>query len=689
MVGDFPTIFYWWVLLFGLGVVFLPLTLRLFPKFFDRGYAFSKIIGILVVSYVVWLLGCLKILQFVPEAILLIVLGFILLNYFVPKHHNDSFKNLLKKHWKVFLFEELLFLLCLIIWSFVRGFQPDIHGAEKFMDFSFLNSILRSQYFPPQDAWFAGKSINYYYFGHLVTAVLTKLSGLPSNLTYNLMIATIFALAFTATFSLGGNLMYKNLKSQISMAAGLLSAFLLTLSGNLHTLYWFIKNGSLKGYWYYDAIRFIGEQFGAADNTINEFPSFSFIFADLHGHMINIPTVLLILALLLHFKPKLSQFAMLALCFATTFMTNPWDFPIYLLVAGLVVWWGPAPPQYHSVRDRRWVQGKDLLEGVKRAIAICGVLIAASVLLNLPFHLNFQNIAQGVALTDFHSPPWMLSVLWGFPLFITVSYFVFRRNVAAEFYSAPNKGTSKMCSYTVVLLVVGWFLILVPEIIYIKDIYIHSYQRANTMFKLTYQSFIMFSLAGGYIIVKTLSNLKQKLSHFLYVVVCSVLLIFVFIYPYFAVKSYYGLRTYRGLDGLQWLEQQYPDDFEAVNWLKENVKNQPVILEAVGESYTDFARVSANTGLPTVCGWTVHEWLWRGSYDEPGKRDGEVRKMYESANLEETKGLLSKYKVEYIYVGSLEKQKYTGLDEEKFARMGEVVFENEGTKIYHLPKSFD
>ena len=703
MINDFLLIFYWWILLFGLGVVFAPLTFRLFPRFFDKGYAFSKIIGILIVSYVVWLLGSLKILQFVPEAVWLVVLLGVALNL---KGLNPTLRRVRGKGlWKIVLFEEFLFLLCLTAWSFIRGFQPDILGLEKFMDFGFVNSILRSRYFPPKDMWFAGETINYYYFGHLMTAVLTKLSGLDSAITYNLMVATIFALTFTAAFSLAGNLTYTsdgrhsrmvNFKSgRLWLATGLLSAFLLTLSGNLHTLWYFLTHRSFSDYWYPDATRFIVEKFGALDNTIHEFPAYSWVVADLHGHMINIPTILLILALLLalcysewsegsptnarepetssrlfrRFAPRndIGKFLLLALCLAVAFMTNSWDFPIYLLVAGLVL----------------------LRKGIKRTVVICGGLTASSILLSLPFHLNFQNIAKGIALVDFHSPFWMLLVLWGFPLFVTVSYFAFRKVVAADSQSALPKSAIRLRSYITALLTVAWLLVLVPEIVYVKDIYIHSYQRANTMFKLTYQSFIMFSLTGGYIIVKTLSKLKKNLFHFVYAVAVFVLLIFVFIYPFYAIQSYYGLKIYQGLEGLKWFEKRYPDDYEAVSWLRKNIKGQPVILEAVGESYTDFARVSSNTGLPTVLGWPVHEWLWRGSYDEPGRRDEEVRKIYESADMEETKNLLTKYKVKYIFVGELERQKYIGLDEEKFAKIGEAVFKNEKTKIYRLPGNFN
>jgi len=76
------------------------------------------------------------------------------------------------------------------------------------MDYGFINSILRSPTMPPKDMWFAGQSINYYYFGHFITALLTKLSGINSTITYNLMVSSIFAFSFLGTFSLGANISY-------------------------------------------------------------------------------------------------------------------------------------------------------------------------------------------------------------------------------------------------------------------------------------------------------------------------------------------------------------------------------------------------------------------------------------------------------------------------------------------------
>ena len=165
----------------AMGVVFLPLTSRIFSKFFDRGYAFSKTVAILVTSYLVWLLGSLKILPFGAAGIWLVVfvgiganLYFFLRGAFISCHSEGEastvpgearristperafgrFRSLRmtgKGIWKIILFEEVLFLVCLVGWALVRGFLPDIHGLEKFMDHGFVETILRSRYFPPKN----------------------------------------------------------------------------------------------------------------------------------------------------------------------------------------------------------------------------------------------------------------------------------------------------------------------------------------------------------------------------------------------------------------------------------------------------------------------------------------------------------------------------------------------------------
>ncbi|MGB9911679.1 MAG: DUF2298 domain-containing protein [Microgenomates group bacterium] len=687
MLSDFLFILYWWILLFGIGVVFLPLTFLIFENFFDKGYVFSKILGILIISYLTWLLGSLRILPFTNSTIWLLIFFSVSLNYYLllksknskVKNKNLKFKILLSKKWKIFVFEEILFLSTLAFWSFIRGFQPSIQGLEKFMDYGFVNSILRSKYFPPVDMWLAGETINYYYFGHLVSAVLTKLSEIDSAITYNLMMATLFAFTFTGAFCFGANLVsnlkFKILNFKLVTTGGIMTAFLLSLGSNLHPLWYFLKNSSYKGYWYPDATRFIVQIFGAKDNTIHEFPAYSFVVADLHGHLLNLPFVILFLSLMLSFvidinkdwKLRNENLIISSLLLGTFYVTNTWDFAIYNLVfGGLILLFN-------------YLRYKFALLTILDTARIVFPVFIGSFLFSLPFHIKFKSLVGGIAFADFHSPLWMLLVLWGFPLFIFLSFLLFIK---------LKKDELLIADYFILLIWgVSWFLIIFPEFFYIKDIYTHSYQRANTMFKLTYQSFVMFYLTSFYIIFKIIISLKKGILKFLFLNLNFIFLIFILgIYPYFAIKSYYGLKIYRGLYGLDFLRRNYSDDYQAILWLKKNIHGQPVIVEAVGESYTDFARVSVNTGLPTILGWRVHEWLWRGSFDEPGKRTGEVQEIYESRDLRRTKMLLDKYNAEYVFIGTLERQQYPNLNEEKFENLGKLVFVSGNTKIYKIDR---
>ena len=496
------------------------------------------------------------------------------------------------------------------------------------------------------------------------------------------MVATIFALTLSGGFSFGANLIHagqkrKGIPSQslkITLAGGVLTALILTFGGNLHPLYWYTKNKNFDDYWYPDATRFITEKFGAADNTIHEFPLYSFVVADLHGHMVNIPNVIFSLSLILALcletnknrpQSKKLQMTTLAFSLAISLMTNAWDYPIYLFLTGAVF-----------LLARLRINTKNLIKPVIESIKFGFYLASASALIASPFIWQFKNITEGLALTDFHTPAWMLLVLWGWPMFLSLSF--------ARIIASRKKFQRIDPVDLVVLTLMGsaWFLIAVPELIYVRDIYTHSHQRANTMFKLTYQSFIIFSLISGYAIVRPLNLLKKNITRATFLIACLIFSIFIFIYPQKAIVSYYTMEKNQGLHGLNYLQSRYPDDYSAIKWLNNQARGQPVIVEAVGDSYTDFARVSANTGLPTIIGWPVHEWLWRGSFDEPAERTEEVKLIYESDDISLTKQLLDKYRVEYIFIGTLERRKYRDLNESKFLNRSQIVFSSGKTKIY-------
>lgn len=704
MYFDLSLTLYWWTLIFLIGIIFLPLTSRFFSNFLDRGYIFSKIIGISILSYSIFLLGISHISAFTQINSIIIISLFFVINLIIfikEKNRKKIFNNL-----PLLIFEEMLFLAGLIFWARVRAAEPNIHGLEKFMDFGFINSILRADYFPPKDMWFTPLTINYYYFGHLTTAVLTKISGISSSITFNLMMSTDFALCLVGSFSLGINLVQKIFKkSKLKIiTSGILTAFLVTLSGNLHTIYTFFKEYNPENmapiwnlpfqpfsfpnsYWYPNATRFIF-------HTIHEFPIYSWVVADLHGHVLDIPVVLLTLALFfslfidrLKKKKLLLNLFFVGFLLSIMYMTNAWDGIIYFLLALMLV-------AFFFLETRNW----------RENLLNVGIIVVSFMIFVFPFNFFFKPFVSGIGVLcapEFlirigkigpflfeadHcqvSAFWQLAILYGFFYFFVFSFLIFL---------LKRKKHHQEDLFIVFLITLSTLLIIFPEFIYAKDIY-PAHFRANTMFKMVYQAFIMLSLSSGYIISRLLPEIRRNFNFqtaflkSLWILIFLLLFSLVSIYPYFAINSYYnGLKNYKGLDGTTYLKSSYPNDFSAIVWINQNIKGQPVILEAQGDSYTDFARVSANTGLPTVLGWTVHEWLWRGTYDVPAPRINEIKSIYESEDIRVTKNLIKKYDVSFIFIGDLESQKYK-IRESKFEQIGDLIFQKGKTKIYQVNHS--
>lgn len=670
-------IFRWWFLFFLLGLISLPVTFLIFKRFLDLGYAFAKTIGLLLITFCIFILGIFKFAPFTNTNLNLILLAYFLFNsYLFFKYKKEIVPKFLKKA-KIIIISELIFTTGFLLWTLIRGFQPDIAGLEKFMDFGFINSILNSRYFPPADMWFAGEPINYYWFGHLVVAVATKLSGIASHITFNLMLATILGLSLVSTFCVISTLVRKantKLDRRVAVAAGIISAILLTFGGNFHAPIYIAKEGAEK-YWYPDATRFIGYNPETNDKTIHEFPLYSYVVSDLHAHLINLPFVLLFIALLANYflrgnsySHSYSYLFPLGFVLGIMFMTSTWDFGNYLLVSGVAL-------LFLNIKKN----GLNI-SAIFSLLSSLLIIVAVALLTALPFILNFTSLAEGIKLVNQRTPLWQLGVLWGFPGILSSVFAVFLYKFRSQI--------KKIDIFILSLLVASWTLIFIPEIVFVKDIYIASHQRANTMFKLTYQAYVMTYLSSGYITVRILSVIRNLNLRRIAFIFFMLLFAAVLTYPSFAINSYYSeLKEYKGLSGETWLKIRYPNEYEVILWLRENARGQPVILEAPGDSYTDFNVISSYTGFPTISGWFVHEWLWRGDSSFPQKRVTDINLIYTSEDLAVTQGLLDKYKVEFIVVGTFERQKYPNLNEEIFSHLGKQVFSSGNTKIYQIKRN--
>lgn len=708
MINDFLFLVRWWVWILLIGLIFLPITGRIFDHFFDKGYLFSKTIGIIITSYTVWLLSSLHIAPFSRTTILIVLIAYCLLLLIL--NHKKSEKSNLKSSIKIFAIKEALFLLIMLFWAFIRGLQPDIHGLEKFMDFGFVNSLMRTDYMPPKDIWFANESINYYYFGHFITALLTKLTNINPAVTYNLMLATIFAFTFMLTFSLAANLANSALTNKASqqsskqsifyfplsnfypIIAGLISALLMSFGGNLQTfiyaylLPWLKRIGyyhkELTSYWYPSATRFIGNNPPGNDRTIHEFPGYALVVSDLHAHVYSIMIALTFIALAfaILYKKSSSDSTLsnlltiipFSFCIAIMSMTNTWDAATYTLLLTILLF----------LKQR--MKKAPFINGLKQVVLI----IALAIPFALPFWLKLQSVSGGIHLVHSNSPLWQFLIVWGyqilfFIIFITV---LVRTCSKKKIKNSIIEKFSPIDLFILGLLITALLIIITPEIVYYRDINEQFYHRANTMFKLTFQAFILFAIPIGYIVMQTITSINKKAIRWTTSIVLIGILILPMLYPLWSIKQYYGsvaTQNYKSLDGLTWLKNTYPDDYTAIQFLN-SVPNQPNILEADGDSYTDYERVSMATGLPTIQGWYVHEWTWRGSYDPIKIRREEVSTIYESQDIQRTRAILKKYKIKFIIIGAMERIKYPQLDEKKLSTIGKTVFSHNELHIIQI-----
>ena len=718
--GDVWTFWTWYLLALVLGAAAMPLTGRLFRRFQDRGWMFSKVTAIAVSGFLTWFLVAVKIIKFTTMTCIVVTLVCAAASLILYcREQKAGFECIPFAHLDLVYAEELLFFTAFLLWTYFAGFHPAAYGTEKFMDYGFMEAMMRSKTLPATDLWYSQGKINYYYGGQYFAVFLTKLSGAKVELTYNLMRTFVAGLAFAMPFSLVHQMVTDRLgrirtgwKKALPSVTGILAGISVSIAGNMHYVVYgqiipFIqklKGEEVSSYWFPDATRYIGFNPDVEDKTIHEFPCYSFVLGDLHAHVVDIMFVLLLLGLLYAWMKKVrttelsgesmsrrefwkKQLLMPQLLAAGALLgmfhwTNYWDFVIYFVVTCGAALFMNIIGQKGKIR---WVLGVTAAQAVE-------ILTLATVII-LPFTLQFDtsNMVQGIALAKHHSLLHQLLVLWGLPGILTILFVVsllIEKLRGAEQKSLYHLLTSIRLPdlFAVLMGLCAIGLVLIPELVYVRDIYENGNARANTMFKLTYQAYIMFGMTMIYAIFRLLVIGKNKI---LKVLAFIGLFLFVWTCGYFgnSVHSWFGTvwkpSQYKGLTATAFLETDFPEDVNGIRWLKENISDAPVVLEANGDSYSEYERVSAMTGLPTIMGWYVHEWLWRGDLADLNAKIEEIKEIYTSTDETRVKELLDEYNVSYIFVGSCERNKYgADLNNDLLKGLGEVVFQDSEYPTY-------
>lgn len=809
-----------------------PLAFSICHRLHDRGYGLSKGLGLLLVTFITWLLAHLanRLPTFGSSfaTVSAAWVGVVLISLVCIVRNSSDMARFLRREFRFVLTLEVVLLVAFALMVGLRAAVPHIsyyipnpmpgsvvdHAAEKFTDFGVLNSLLTSSAFPPHDAWVSGLTLNYYYFGHMLWATLIKFSSIRPEIGFNLALASAFALAAALSFALGYNLTRR-------IRWGFMTLFLVVLCSNLDGFFQFLAaiktalfdSGGPNAWFYGDRPWWQNYDFWrssrAIENTINEFPAFSFILGDLHAHM----SALIINLCGWHVAVQMfrsvrrynslwryevnawDELFLAALICGALSATNSWDVPLFAGVIALALWSGGTgrrdPFAYMS-------RGAEMAGRACRAIEaliVSGIVTIFGVaLLFFPFLYNFyapdppleaqEKVIDGVTkvvwepgnlikLVDAanRSSPfefvahWFLLALIPAALLLTIWR---RRKKSTNGITPPLTGRAKqtalvlvaaavavvlvplwqgwvgiamaalavfiavtlvaqslppMARWTVGLLLVFCVMTWFCELFYIDDVYVGVIERINTVFKVYYGLWPMMAVATV-ISLRILIRLAHGSRGRRWRAVWLVAPLVIAGSPYMVLGTMHRIESStrlghwtppkdsppteppaallrpearaknltEALDGLRYLSFVHPSDYAALMWVRANLPNDAVLLEAAGMQYTYAGRFGTITGRPSFAGLIGHAANWRGSaFGDPNNLNNEqlrrteiVSAIYNEEIPVVALAMLQKENIEYAIVGNQEHELYPALNEEKFKTIGKKVFSHGSTSVYKI-----
>jgi YYY domain-containing protein len=717
------------------GLLAAPLTALVLGRLPGAGLGLAKVFGALLVTWLIWIAASLRIAPYgkgliIGVLVLVGVAGLLaaLRLRSLGERASGSRRQRLKRlalpedpvRRRLFWGAEIVFAVVYALGAFFAASAPDVWGTEKPMDMAFMTALNASDRFPPHDPWMSGETLNYYYLGHLVFAWPLQLLGLRPDSGYLLAWGALMALTATAVYTFAGTLWaaaratFESPPRGGPVFAGLVAAALVAILGNLAGVRSWVRAAEPPGdYAWFDPSRVIPD-------TINEFPSFSFVLGDLHAHVFALPFTVLAIAFALQVALRGPRGDLLwrgaaealaaALAIGALYAMNSWSYPVCagLLAAAVVVY-------------LRGTEGRTTY-----SVVWLGLVLVASFVLILPFVFSFDPEARGLGVVSTRRPFGKflgdMALIYGILLWPLVG--LFGRRLA----DSPNRwrwlgwglaaavvGGSLLASSNLtgagllavamitgisaalapgyapperflwVLVAGGFALLLIPELLYLRDAFDNgALERMNTVFKAGYQAYLILGLAAGCALPWAAVWIRRRALWTGWAAVAAVLLLLGLVYPY--AGGYARTGGYANaptLDGLKWLKSRSPGDPGALAWLRDHTPGDAVVLEAVGDDYSAFGhgRISTFSGRQTVMGWQGHEVQWQ---HDPGTRAADVKQLYETPDTATAQALIDRYGVRYVVVGPIEQTTYGDAGAAKWDQLGERVYSEQGTTVWEL-----
>ncbi|QLH79291.1 hypothetical protein HZS55_19210 [Halosimplex rubrum] len=410
---EYGLVIWWLVAYLALLAVGMPLAAALFPRLADRGAGVALPTALAVLWVVAYLLGHVSL-----TAGLLVGLGALatVAGAALYRANETDGEPLFDR--RRYAEAAAVFTVAFLFMIAIRAVDAGVHPflGEKFLDFGMLQSLLRADRLPPEDMWFAGRPVQYYYGGHLIVALLTKITGTEPRFAYNLALAGFYGMLVTAAYGLAGSIAASRDVSRVR--AGAFAAFFVGFASNISTpvyvVAWLLPDGiasffaglfgtslgrvgtgGLAEFRYWDASRVI-------EGTINEFPLFAWLNGDLHAHMMSAPFVLFTAALLFSYyrtpetdltRRRLLVFVVVPPLAGMLAVVNTWSFPTAGGLAFLALALAPADPVTllpAPLSDRIPRRESWRRELARHGVALGGAVavVALGLLWSLPFWLG-------------------------------------------------------------------------------------------------------------------------------------------------------------------------------------------------------------------------------------------------------------------------------------------------------------
>lgn len=689
----------WLVALDLMSMYIIPFLLYYLKNLNDKAYGIFRLLGIIIFALTSWILASVFGVKLTQSSLTIILLFLYFISFIFIQRKKITFSDLKSLYTKDIVKIEVYYLCVFLLFAVFKFLSPEIIWGEKTMDLGFLNYFIRLEDYPCNDPWSIDNKLSYYFFGYFIFALIHKVFCIPAEYGFNLSLVTIASLLATTLTTL---IFY--LKKSINFA--IFTSFGILFLSNLEKfyIYFFDKYNFFKDHpndyrkvWQlgFDLFWKTSRVHEYSSNAISEYPFWSFIFSDLHPHVIAMP---IFVCMLLWFAYLIKEktinniiYVVFPVTAVTLCMTNTWD-AITICVFAFIF-----TLLYLRTNARNFAK-----------LIVCFIKLGViSLILFLPFY--FYNLSSSsdngigwVQTIEFHRLDHVIRHFgfWLFP--IIACYFVnireyFRKLskkalvvsiiisaipcVFASFstFSGISWGIQIFSSFLIFIglaslsrknlilssFVVSFaFLLSFTELCFIID-------RPNTIFKFYIGMWFFISIASiqslSYMfnLAKT-NNFRKRTFRFIFceISLYTYCILFFICFASSAISYYYmSKHTHIGdekvkytLNGTEFLKNKYLDRYKVVNYINSHIEGIPVLMENYGPSYHTNTSIPYQkyTGLPIIHGWDHHIFQRGTSRENMRDKKQDIRTFYKTLNKEKLNEIIAKYGIDLVVVGEKE-----------------------------------